>query len=307
MAHTIAPAATIDLVLANLTSAFSPNDFLAFTLQATKYAIDHSLGDVISQSFGVGETCVGSAYLESEQKVFRKARDKHITLLASSGDSGAGGIVCSGPFINFAQAVSLPAVDPLVTSVGGTTLDADVNTGNYNSETTWNEWSQQAGATGGGFSTLFPVPSYQQGIPGARSTRGIPDIAFDADPMTGVLVVLTEFGQTFLVPFGGTSVGSPAWAGIVALADQYAGKRLGFLNSALYRILASNAYTRAFHDITVGNNTVTVLDNQGNPVTIQGYNAGPGWDAVTGVGTPRTSGLIPLLVKYVRPGDGNGL
>ena len=75
----------------------------------------------------------------------------------------------------------------------------------------------------------------------------------------------------------------------------------------LNRILASKAYTHGFHDVTVGNNTVTAFDSQGNLVTIPGYNAGSGWDAVTGVGTPQVSNLIPLLVKYVRPGDGNGL
>lgn len=307
MAHTIAPDATIDLVLANTTQAFSPNDFLAFTLQATKYAVDHSLGDVISQSFGIGETCAGSAYFQSEQRVFREARDKHITLLASSGDSGAAGLVCTGFFINFALAVQLPAIDPLVTSVGGTTLEADVNTGSYNSEITWNEWSQGDGATGGGFSTLFPIPNYQQGISGVGTTRGNPDVAFDADPLTGVLVVLTEFGQTLVVPFGGTSVGSPAWAGIVALADQHAGKRLGFLNSALYRIVQSTDYATGFHDITTGDNSVTGFDNQGNVIPIPGYNAAPGWDAVTGVGSPIASKLVPLLAKYVKPGDGGGL
>jgi subtilase family serine protease len=307
MAHVMAPDATIDLVLANETTALSPSDFLSFALQATQYAVDHNLGGVISQSFGEGETCVGSAYLQSEQKIFREAREKHITLLASSGDSGAGGLVCSGFSLNFAQAVQLPAVDPLVTSVGGTTLNAHANTGSYNSETTWNEWDQGDGATGGGFSTLFPVPSYQQGIPGVGSTRGNPDVAFDADPLTGVLVVLTEFNNTLIVPIGGTSVGAPAWAGIVTLANQHAGERLGFLNSALYRIVQSADYAIGFHDVTVGNNTITIPDNQGKPMTIPGYDAGPGWDAVTGAGTPIVSGLVPLLAKYVQSGDGSGL
>lgn len=309
IAHALAPDATIDLVLTDANLAASLGDFLTLSLQATQYAIDHNLGDVISQSFGVGETCAPSGYVASELSVFRAARDKHITVLASSGDSGAALDVCdsSSPFPSTGLAVSLPAIDPLVTAVGGTTLDAAVKTGTYNGEVTWNEWNANGGATGGGFSTIFPAPNYQQGIPGISSARGIPDVAFDGDPFTGVSIVVSLSGETIIAPIGGTSVGSPAWAAIVALADQYAGKRLGFLNSAFYRILASNAYRRGFHDVTVGNNTVTVFDNQGNLVTIPGYNADPGWDAVTGVGTPLANGLIPLLVKYVRPGDGSGL
>jgi subtilase family serine protease len=307
--HALAPDATIDLVLFDANLATSEADFLSLALQATKYAIDNNLGDVISQSYGVGETCASPGYVSSELQVFRAARDQHITVLASSGDSGAAFDVCSSgnssPSVG--QAVPLPAIDPLVTAVGGTTLDADVKTGKYNGEVTWNEWNAGGGATGGGFSTIFPAPDYQRSVPGISTARGIPDVAFDGDPFTGVPIVVSQGGQTIIAPVGGTSVGSPAWAGIVALADQFAGKRLGFLNSALYRILASRAYTRAFHDVTVGNNTVIVPDNQGNSVTIPGYEANPGWDAVTGVGTPRAKSLIPLLVKYVRDGDGNGL
>ena len=228
--------------------------------------------------------------------MFSEAQAKHITLLASSGDSGAAVIVCNGPFFTFAKGVNLPAADPLVTSVGGTSLDATVGTGKYVAETTWNEDANGAGATGGGISTLFPVPSYQSGIAGLTG-RGLPDVAFDADPLTGVPVVVSAQGETLIIPVGGTSVGSPAWAGIVALANQHAGKRLGFLNSTIYRIIGSGSYAARFRDITTGNNTVTSFDQNGNPITIQGYNAGTGWDAVTGAGTPKASGLIPLLAK----------
>lgn len=294
--HSIAPDATIDLVLVNTDFAFTPEQFLAITLSGTKYAIDNNLGDVITQSFGVGETCAGSAYLQQEQLVYSEAQAKHITLLASAGDSGAAALVCSGPFINDAKGVDLPAADPLVTSVGGTSLDATVNTGKYVSETTWNEDATGNGATGGGISTLFAVPSYQSGISGLTG-RGVPDVAFDADPLTGVPVVVSQQGATLIVPIGGTSVGSPAWAAIVALANQRAGKRLGFLNPILYAILASGSYASGFHDITTGNNTVTGFGPNG-PITITGYNAGPGWDAVTGVGTPKTNSLASLLARF---------
>lgn len=297
ISHAIAPDATIDLVLGDTSQARSPGDFDAILLRVTKYAVDHNLGDVISQSFGVGESCVGSAYLQAEQQVFKAARQKHITVLASAGDSGDLAISCNGSQITLAKGVSVPASDPLATAVGGTTLDADVNTGQYNSETTWNEWNNGGGATGGGFSSVFKRPAYQDGIPGIGAFRGVPDVAFVGDPLTGVPVVVSAFGETIIVPIGGTSVGSPAWAGIVALANQAAGKRLGFLNGSIYQLLASNNYSEGFNDITTGDNTTTIFGNNGNPITVPGYPADPGWDAVTGAGTPKVSSLVSLLAN----------
>jgi subtilase family serine protease len=289
--HSLAPSATIDLVLVNVDFVGTPSDFLSAALSGTKYAIDHNLGAVISQSFGLGETCAGSAYLQQEQLVFSKARAKHITLLASSGDSGAAALIC--PSFSLEKGVDLPAADPLVTSVGGTSLDATVGKGKYIAETTWNEDANGAGATGGGISTIFPVPGYQSGISGLTG-RGVPDVAFDADPLTGVPIVFSQQGATLIVPVGGTSVGAPAWAAIVALANQQAGRRLGFLNDTVYSILAGSSYADGFHDITTGNNTVTGFGPNG-PITITGYNAGPGWDAVTGAGTPKVNSLVSLL------------
>ncbi len=297
ISHAIAPGATIDIVLGDTSLAFTPGDFLSALLKATKYAVDNNLGDVLSQSFGVGESCAGSAYLQAEQQVFAEARAKHITVLASAGDDGAAVISCIGPQFLLAKGVSLPAADPLATSVGGTTLDAVVKTGKYIAETTWNESNNFGGATGGGFSRLFPVPPYQSGIPGITS-RGVPDVAFDADPFTGVPIVVSLNGTTIITPVGGTSVGSPVWAAIVALANQLSGRRVGFLNDVVYAISNSSSYADGFHDITTGNNTVSVFGPTGNPVTITGYNAGPGWDAVTGVGTPKVSSLVRLLEQF---------
>ena len=294
--HSLAPDATIDLVLVNLDFVSTPEQALSTLLSGTKYAIDNNLGDVISQSFGLGETCGGSAYLQQEQLAFSEAKAKHITLLASAGDSGAAALICNGPFFTEGKGVDLPAADPLVTSVGGTSLNATVNTGKYVVETTWNEDATGNGATGGGISTIFGVPSYQSSISGLTG-RGVPDVAFDADPLTGVPIVFSQQGITIIAPVGGTSVGSPAWAAIVALANQFVGHRLGFLNDTLYNILASSSYSKGFHDITTGNNTVTGFGPNG-PVTITGYDAGPGWDAVTGVGSPKASSLVPLLASF---------
>ncbi len=294
IAHAIAPDATIDLVLANVDTITDFTQFLPIALQSTKYAVDNNLGDVISQSFGVGESCATAAYVQAEQQVFTAARAKGITVLASTGDSGATAITCSSAGISEELGISLPSADPLVTAVGGTTLSATLKKGQYAGEVVWNEDSNGAGATGGGISTLFPVPDYQKNIVGLTN-RGVPDVAFDADPLTGVPIVVSQGGETIIAPVGGTSVGSPAWAAIVVLLNQKAGHRLGFLNPAIYALSASASYGKAFHDIQVGNNTVTGFDVNGNPITVYGYYAGPGWDPVTGVGSPIVKGLAATL------------
>ncbi|QBD81668.1 hypothetical protein EPA93_39145 [Ktedonosporobacter rubrisoli] len=297
IAHTLAPDATINLVLADTSRAQTPTQFASILLTATKYAVDNDLGDVISQSFGVGETCVDQTYLQAEHQIFQAARDKQITVLASSGDTGAADIVCKGSTLTYGQTVNVPAADPLVTGVGGTTLNAKLG-GKYISETAWNEGDKGGGSTGGGFSTIYSRPSYQDNIPGIHSGRGVPDIAYDGDPFTGVPVVISMNGGTLIIPVGGTSVGAPAWAGIVALADQYAGKRLGFLNETLYRISQSSSYGKGFHDITDGNNSVKIFDPSGKEVSVEGYNAHAGWDPVTGVGTPKVNSLVHLLASF---------
>ncbi len=301
MVHSIAPDATIDLVLANLDNVSDFTQVLPLALQATQYAVQHNLGSVISQSFGVGESCATPAYIQAEQQVFAQARAKGITVLASSGDYGADVITCvggSGTDITLEQGVNLPAADPLVTGVGGTTLDATLQQGQYVSETAWSGNGELAllGATGGGVSSLFPVPDYQKGIAGLTN-RGVPDVAFDADPNTGVPIVVSVNGGIYIVPVGGTSVGSPALAAIVALANQAVRHRVGFLNNALYAISTSKGYANAFHDILTGNNLVWGFDDSGL-LPVSGYSAGAGWDAVTGVGTPKVSGLVSLLARY---------
>ncbi len=276
-AHAIAPAATIDLVLAK-----SNND--ADILSATKFAIVHNLGDTISQSFGEDESCVDPQILKQEHDLFALATLEGITLFASSGDNGAAQPTCDGSALHIAA--SSPATDPLVTAVGGTSLDANPDTGVYASETAWN-------GSGGGFSVIYPRPVYQVGATGSNKGRGVPDVADVADPNTGVLVhfgVGNElFGldpndPTIFFIFGGTSAGSPQWAGIAALADQKFHHRVGLINPALYLILhSSKLYARDFHDITTGDNIVPDLG---------GFTAGKGWDAVTGVGTPNVANLL---------------
>ena len=165
-AHAIAPGANIVLVLAK-----SNDD--ADILSATKYAVDHNLGDVISQSFGENESCLDPSLLVQQHQVFADATKKNITLLASSGDDGAAQPTCDGS--SFLKAASTPASDPLVTAVGGTELHAarycltslgcnpatNPAPGTYQGEIAWNEFGSSS-ATGGGFSVLYDEPSYQQ-------------------------------------------------------------------------------------------------------------------------------------------------
>jgi subtilase family serine protease len=150
----------------------------------------------------------------------------------------------------------------------------------------------------GGFSTLFERPAWQRSAlrsGGPHAARGVPDVSYDAGVNGGVLVhigfllVAFGFGQDdpLYFTFGGTSAGSPQWAALAADADQMARRDLGSINDNLYR-LAHSSHGRAFHDITSGNNRIAEIDGQG-------YDAGPGWDAVTGLGTPNAAVLLPAL------------
>ena len=196
------------------------------------------------------------------------------------GDTGA--ISDNGP----PEQVSLPASDPLVLGVGGTALNASYQTGAYQGEMAWN---QDTDVTGGGFSFLFRRPSYQDGVPGIGAMRGVPDVAADADSTTAMALTFTG---GVLIPAQGTSAATPLWAAVIALADQEAGRHLGFVNPAIYRIARSGAYHRAFHDVVTGDNSVMWPTG-----VFVGYQARPGWDPVTGWGSPDAQVLVPLLAR----------
>jgi subtilase family serine protease len=320
-AHAIAPGANITLVLAK-----SNQD--ADILSATKYAVDHRLGDVISQSFGEAETCVDPTLLVQEHQVFAEATAKGMTLVASSGDQGVLQPTCDGS--SWIKAASSPASDPLVTAVGGTELHAadyclialgcdpaqNPGPGTWLSEVVWNEGAPYGDfqdvfgvgtlATGGGFSVLYKEPSYQKAtLPGGKQL-GVPDVAYNAAVLHGVLTYLDIPGLAAgWYRFGGTSAGSPQWSAITAIADQMAGHDLGFLNAAIYRAGKSPSYGATFHDITSGTNSSLEINADGvTYVDMPGYSAGPGWDATTGFGTPKTGSIVSYLVHHVSAGDG---
>ena len=278
-AHAIAPSAAIDLVLAR-----SPSD--VDLLEAVAFAVDHRLGDVISQSYSEAEQCAAPGVIARQHQVYDRAARKGITVLASSGDQGATQPNCDGSALLGRRAVATPASDPEVIAVGGSALSADGTTGAYHGEVAWP-------GSGGGFSVVFRRPGYQATAHTGSNRRGLPDVGYDAG--VGVIVVwslLAPPGRVGLGVVGGTSVGPPHWAGLIALADQRAGRRLGFINNELYRIARGHA-SPAFHDIVSGSNTFA---------GVLGFAARAGWDAVTGLGTPDFAVLVRDLA---RPGAGD--
>jgi subtilase family serine protease len=133
---------------------------------------------------------------------------------------------------------------------------------------------------------LFGTPTYQSGL--GLSSRGAADVDYNGAVNGGVLVYWTALGFPRWFVVGGTSAGSPQWAAIAALANQAAGRSLGFLNTAIYKIAQGPNYANDFHDITVGNNQLAG--------TAVGFNAATGYDLASGWGTPNVANLIPDLV-----------
>ena len=294
MVHAVAPNATIrELLVAPAAVETPAKDAATFAAQVR---IGASHGDVISLSGGYGEHFDTSAEVSTVNSALEYSAARHVTFVASSGDGGAISDLDKWGSSTPVKEVSLPASDPLVLAVGGTTLTAKPVTGTYVSETALNTLPQlidgHSQGSGGGFSHLFARPAYQNGVPGIGAMRGVPDVAADGSSTTGMAFVFAAPGGFALLPEGGTSAAAPFWAGLIALADQRAGHPLGSVNSAIYQIARGPDYHKAFHDVTTGNNTVVV-----NGSTITGYQAGPGWDPVTGWGTPDAQVLIPLLAR----------
>jgi subtilase family serine protease len=304
--HTIAPGAALTILLVKGNSLDSARQAVAASVAALR--LGAADGGIISLSpagqIG-GEHCVTHAQLDRLKAALEHDAVDHVTVVAATGDVGAVGEPCAlitalggaGPAFSPRKEVVLVASDPLVLSVGGTTLDANHQTGAWIGETAWGLPYGDPGSTfqgsGGGFSDLFGRPSYQNGVHGIGARRGVPDVAADADPHTGFPVVTSSGGGAYAINgHGGTSLSAPLWAGIIALADQYAKRRLGFVNPAIYQIARSPRYHQAFHDSTEGNNTAEFPHE-----TITGYRAGSGWDPVTGWGSPNAVVLVPLIAR----------
>jgi subtilase family serine protease len=305
MVHALAPEATLVILL--LPSTSLDNTKNAVPAAVASLRLGSTEGGVMSFSAAGqigGEHCVSRAQASSVNAALQTAASRRVTVVAASGDIGAVaepcdvyGALAGGATFTPVKEVNLLASDPLVLGAGGTRLTASHTTGDWQGETAWGLPYGIPGsafqASGGGFSRLFRRPGYQDGVPAIRANRGVPDVSADASGHTGMAFVLSDSGKTMIRNSGGTSASAPIWAALIALADQYAGRHLGFVNPAIYQIARGPHYRQAFHDVTSGNNTV-----QFPPKTIAGYRAVSGWDPVTGWGSPDAQVLIPLLARY---------
>jgi subtilase family serine protease len=227
----------------------------------------------------------GRQVMANFSEFYERARRKQVTVLCAAGDWGSTGFELDLVTLYPYPVVGFPASSPLVTAVGGTTLFADTS-GNYQYETVWNDSNFGfPAAGGGGISQVFSMPEYQERwlSPQIQATlsghRGIPDVSYNADVATPILIYVSFLGPAAAGYYfvGGTSEGAPQWAGIVADLNQFAGHPLGFLNAKLYALGGRGRIYDFFHDITIGNNSI---------VGVPGYNATAGWDLATGWGTP---------------------
>jgi kumamolisin len=266
VAGSIAPGARIAVY-------FAPN-----TNQGFQDAISAAIHDTsnkpsaISISWGGPESSWDAASLSSFDNTMQTAAALGVTITVASGDSGSSDGVSDG-----ANHVDFPASSPHVLGCGGTALA--VSGGTRSGETVWDDQSQGGGATGGGVSSYFALPSWQSGanVPapiGGQGGRGVPDVSGDAAPATGYQILVD--GQSAVV--GGTSAVAPLWAALVALVNQQTGRNAGFLNPALYSGGEPN-----FFDITSGSNG--------------SFKAAAGWDPCTGLGSPDGQKIATLVTS----------
>lgn len=242
---------------------FAPNTDQGF-IDAITTAVHDTANSpsVLSISWGGPESSWAQASITALDDACQSAAALGVTITVAAGDNGSSDGVKDGK-----NHVDFPASSPHVLACGGTRLIGSGSS--ITSETVWNDGAQ-GGATGGGYSTAFPLPSWQAGKV-SGSFRGVPDVAGDADPESGYNILVD--GQQEVV--GGTSAVAPLWAALIALINQQRGKPCGFVNPTLY------GDARDFHDITQGNNG--------------SYSAGPGWDPCTGLGSPDGAEIASAL------------
>jgi subtilase family serine protease len=296
-AHAMAPGASLVLVETPVNETEGTAGFPQIET-AEEWAIDHEDPAVISQSFGATEgTFPGAASILGLRGAFSLAQERHVTVLAATGDYGSTEPSdVSGSTLYTRPAVDWPASDPLVTAVGGTQLHLSANGARLQEDNVWND-SNLVGAplaSSGGVSEIFARPTFQDVVKAVTGNhRGVPDVSLSAAEDGGAIVYESFPGTTpafYIV--GGTSAATPLFAGIVAVADQFAGKHLGWLNPSLYALASRHAV--GIVDVTVGSNTVT-FEQQGRTVTVPGYLASTGYDLASGLGTVNGDALVREL------------
>jgi kumamolisin len=251
---------------------FAPNTDQGF-IDAVSTAIHDSTNkpSVISISWGGPESSWTTQAMNALDDACQSAAALGITITVAAGDSGStDGVAGTTNHVDF------PASSPHVLACGGTKLVGNGST--ITSEVVWNELANDEGATGGGVSDVFPLPTWQSNskVPSlttAGGGRGVPDVAGNADPASGYVVRVD--GSNMVI--GGTSAVAPLWAGLIALANAQNGRSAGFLQPALYAAKSKSG----FNDIISGTNG--------------GFSAGPGWDACTGLGSPIGANLVGLI------------
>lgn len=267
VAGTVAPGARLAVY-------FAPNTDQGF-LDAINAAIHDTVRkpSVISISWGGPENQWTPQALNAFNAAFHDAALLGISVCVAAGDNGSSDGADDG-----ANHVDFPASSPWVLACGGTKLSA--SGGKIQSEVVWNE-GESGGATGGGVSSHFSKPAYQSAVNVPKPTRtvnptgrGVPDVAGDADPESGYVVIVD--GQEGVI--GGTSAVAPLWAGLIAVLNKSLGKNLGWFHPQLYGTLTQY---KALHDITSGSNGA--------------YHAQAGWDACTGLGSPDGQAMLSLL------------
>ena len=277
IAHEVAPKAKLVV--------YSAGPQTTFLDRAFDQMVTDNLGSIISESLGACEADTSSGQRGLYSGIEDRAVAQGMTHFVASGDNGA--YTCGetqGPVDSF------PATLPSVTAVGGTTV-FESTTGVYFKETVWGSPIDQTG-TGGGPSQVYPLPSWQKPVQDANGHgfRQVPDVAADADPITGFHIV---FGNED-TQVGGTSAATPLWAGAIALINQdlrsKSLRRVGFANPAIYW-MGENQFklpSPPFHDVTVGNNLA--------------YPAATGWDFGTGWGSMDGAAIDAAWIIYVRSG-----
>lgn len=285
IAHAMAPDANILLVETPVAETEGVTGFPEM-MAAENYVVNHNLADVITQSFGATEnTFPDTQSLLDLRYAFENAAAHNVTVLASSGDTGATNYILDGSDVYPYPVNSWPSADPLVTSVGGTQLHLDANGNRISPDVVWNDGY---GATGGGLSQVFSRPSYQATVKSVvGNSRGTPDISASA-AVDGAAILYYSFQPSrigwHLV--GGTSEASPLFSGVVALTAQLAGHRLGQINPQLYHMNAS--HRDGIVDVTSGDNGFA---------GVTGYPATRGYDLSTGVGTFDAAKFVPELAQ----------
>ena len=307
--HAVAPAAAITVLRVKPTSLDDPANAIAAAVAAIRLGTRH--GGVISISAAGqtgGEHCDTPTETGRLNAALETAAARHVTVVAASGDIGAVGEPCAvirgltGGAFPPVKEVNLPAADPLVLAAGGTTLNASHTTGAYVSETAWGlpfgTPGTQFQASGGGFSRRFARPAYQDGVASIGATRGVPDVSADASPHTGMSGGHQRRRQPIHHPqqrrhqHHRTPLGRPDRPRRPVRPPPPRVRQPRHLPDRPQRRRITKRSTTS----------PTATTRRYSPATrSEGYRAEPGWDPVTGWGTPNAQALIPLLARYATP------